>query len=138
MLTRWDPFAELSRLQDQLFRGYGSDERPGFVPRVDISEDKNAIRLRAELPGMKAEDVKVHVEQNLLTLSGERTFEKDDKAETFHRIERSYGSFSRSFALPETVDTDRIEASYRHGVLQLTIAKKAQAQPRTVAVKAVP
>ena len=133
MLTRWDPFAELSRMQNDLNRMRG-EQRLGFSPAVDILEEEEAILLTAELPGMKAEDVHVHVENNVLTLSGERRLENEEKKEGYHRIERSYGSFSRAFALPKTVDADAIEAKLDEGILRLRLPKRAAAERRRIAV----
>src|ERR1700721_2353741 len=99
-LNRWDPFTEIARLQDEMSRQFLPTERraPGFVPPVDIQEDKEAIYVLAELPGVKVDEGHVHIENNILTLSGERKFEKDDKHEGYRRVERSYGAFTRSFA----------------------------------------
>ncbi|MBX3272249.1 MAG: Hsp20/alpha crystallin family protein [Sandaracinaceae bacterium] len=133
MLTRWDPFAELSRMQNDLNRMRG-EQRLGFSPAVDILEEEDAILLTAELPGLKAEDVHVHVENNVLTLSGERRLESEEKKEGYHRIERSYGSFSRAFALPKTVDADAIEAKLEEGILRLRLPKRAAAERRRIAV----
>ena len=133
MLTRWDPFAELSRMQNDLNRMRG-EQRLGFSPAVDILEEEEAILLTAELPGMKAEDVHVHVENNVLTLSGERRLENEEKKEGYHRIERSYGSFSRAFALPKTVDADAIEAKLEEGILRPRLPKRAAAERRRIAV----
>lgn len=130
MLTRWDPFTEMNRLME----GRGLS-RELMRPAVDILEEKDAIVLKAELPGVKPEDVSVTVENNMLTVSGERRFEKEEKKENYHRIESSYGSFSRSFALPDTVDASSIDASLDNGILSLRIAKRAEAQPRKIQVK---
>ena len=121
MLTHWDPFAELSRLQDRL--RYVPAREPAFRPAVDIFEDAESITLAAEVPGMKPDDIKVHVENGVLTLSGERKLEKEEKKDDYHRIERSYGSFSRSFVLPETVDADHVLAEAKDGVLRLRLPK---------------
>jgi HSP20 family protein len=135
MLSRWDPFTELSRLQDEFFRPSVRRELQ-FQPVVDIFEEKDAILLKAELPGVKLEDITIHVENNLLTLSGERKFEREEKREGYHRVESSYGKFTRSFALPTTVDADAIDASLDAGVLTLRLPKKAELQPRKIEVKA--
>jgi HSP20 family protein len=137
-LTRWDPFAEIARLQDQLFRGYGLDmprrEAGAFAPAVDIYEEKDAYFVKAELPGVKAEDVHVSVENGVLTLKGERKFEREEKRENYHRIERSYGEFTRSFSLPKTVDAENVRANMAEGVLTLTIPKKAAPEPKRIQV----
>lgn len=94
-----------------------------FHPSVDIKEDKEKIVFKTDLPGVDEQDIKVTIEDGTLMLSGERKFEKETEKENFHRVERSYGSFQRSFTLPETVDEDKISASYRKGVLELTLPK---------------
>lgn len=133
MLTRWDPFAELSRLQNDLHRVRG-EARLGFNPAVDIFEEEDAIVLSAELPGMKAEDVHVHVENQVLTLSGERKLEREEQKEGYHRVERSYGTFTRSFTLPKHVDAESIEAKLEDGVLRLRLPKRAPAERRRIEV----
>jgi len=137
MLGRWDPFSELSRLQDEMgrFMTPGAGTRVHFAPAVDIYEDKESIVLRAEVPGVKPDDLHVSVENHILTLSGTRRLEKEDKKDNYHRIERSYGSFTRSFALPTTVQTDKIDAETKDGVLTLRLPKRAEAQPRRIEVK---
>jgi HSP20 family protein len=135
MLVRWDPFDEMNRLHDQLFRGWGSTERQAFRLAVDIREVEDAFLVEAEVPGIAADDVHVDVEKNVLTIRGERNVEKEEKQDTFRRIERHYGSFSRSFTLPDSVDTDNISADLRDGVLALRIPKKEAPQPRKINVK---
>ena len=142
VLTRWDPFRELNVLQDRmnrLFQDYaprGEQELTAgnFVPPVDIYEDEQGISVKAELPGVDPKDVDVRVENNTLTIKGERKFEKEEKEENFHRIERRYGSFYRAFTLPSTVDTENIGANYTAGVLKLELKKKAEAQPKQIKV----
>ena len=140
-LNRWDPFSEIARLQDEMSRawvsGSGSTDRrvASFSPAVDIFEDKDAIYVKAELPGVKAEEVNVHVENNILTLSGERKLEKNDAREGYHRIERVYGTFTRSFALPNNVAADQVEAEMTDGVLNVKIPKRTEAQPKKIAVR---
>lgn len=134
MLTRWDPFAELSRLQSGVNRMWG-EPRLGFSPAVDIFEEENAIVLSAELPGMAAEDVHVHVENSILTLSGERKLEKEEERDGYHRVERSYGSFSRAFALPKSVDGEAVEAKLVDGVLRLRLPKRAVPEKRRVEIE---
>src|SRR6201984_1876284 len=135
VLTRWDPFREFNVLQDRMNRlfqdfaprGTGEEEMAtgAFVPPVDIYEDEHSITLKVELPGVDPKDVDVRVENNTLTLKGERKFEKEEKEENFHRIERRYGSFVRSFTLPASVETESIDAKYENGVLKLELKKKA-------------
>lgn len=142
VLTRWDPFRELNALQNRMNRlfeeQYGGREESltagAFVPPVDIYEDEHSIQLKLEVPGIDEKDLDVKVENNVLTVSGERKFEKEEKEENFHRVERRYGSFSRSFTLPNTVNTDDIQADYDHGVLKLRLAKRAEAKPKQIKV----
>jgi HSP20 family protein len=136
-LNRWDPFTEIARLQDEMSRQFLPAERrsAGFIPPVDIHEDKEAIYVAAELPGVKPEEVHLHVENNILTLTGERKFEKDDKRDGFHRVERSYGTFTRSFALPNSVAGDQVQAEMSDGILTVKIPKKAEVQPKRIEVK---
>ena len=142
-VTRWDPFRELSSLQNRvnsLFQDYGrtgQDELTttgSFVPAVDVYEDEHKITLKLEIPGVNQEDVDVRLGNNTLTIRGERKFEKEEKEENFHRIERRYGSFARSFALPNTVDTENVNASYDNGVLKIELLKRAEAKPKQIKV----
>lgn len=133
-LSRWDPFSEISRLQGDLNRLWG-ESRAGLSPAVDIFEEDGTIVMKAEVPGMKAEDIQVNVENGILTLSGERKLENEDKRDGYHRIERSYGSFSRSFALPKTVDGEAIDANLDAGVLTLRLPKQEAAQPKRIEVR---
>ena len=137
-LNRWDPFTEIARLQDEMTRHLYPNERrySGFVPPVDILEEKDAIYMKAELPGVKPDEVQLHVENNILTISGERKFDKEEKKEGYHRIERSYGTFTRSFALPKGVDADKVEADIDAGVLTVRIPKRAAPEPRRITVRA--
>ena len=135
MLGLWDPFAEFSRL-DRKLREAGSTPAPSaFKPAVDIYETKDAIVVKAELPGVKVDDVDIHVENHVLTLTGERKMEKVDDKDGWHRVESTYGSFTRSFQLPNTVDTESIDASMSDGVLTLKLPKRSEAQPRRIQVK---
>ena len=104
------------------------------MPPVDIYEDEHSIQLKLEVPGVDEKDLDIRVENNLLTVSGERKFEKEQKEENFHRVERRYGSFSRSFTLPNTVSTEDIQANYDHGVLRIRLAKRAEAKPKQIKV----
>ncbi|MBK6697765.1 MAG: Hsp20/alpha crystallin family protein [Myxococcales bacterium] len=139
MLSRWDPFSELSRMQDDMFKNFATDERPAsalaFRPAVDIVEDKEAIWLRAELPGIKTEDVHVELEKNVLTIRGERKSEQKVQKDGFYRFERRHGQFARSFVLPETVDGGAIAADLKDGVLTVRLPKRAAEQPRRISVK---
>ena len=128
-MTPW--FDDIDRFFDEVFVPARRQVREGdWAPRVDISEDDGKIVLRADLPGVNEKDVSVKVEDNVLTLSGERKFEKETDEENFHRVERTYGTFTRSFSLPETVDTDKIKAKYDKGVLTISIPK-VETKPKT-------
>jgi HSP20 family protein len=145
VITRWDPFRELTSLQNRvnsIFQDYGragQDELTStgnFVPAVDVYEDEHKIVLKLEIPGVNQDDVDIRLENNTLTVGGERKFEKEEKEENFHRIERRYGSFSRSFTLPNTVDTENIRANYEQGVLNIELTKRAEAKPKQIKVTA--
>jgi HSP20 family protein len=110
--------------------------RGAWSPSVDIFENKDNIVLEAELPGMSPDDVDIAIENNVLTIHGERKFEKKDEGDNFHRVERSYGAFTRSFTLPPTVSGDNVDAVFENGVLRLTLAKREEAKPRRIEIKA--
>src|SRR6516165_49814 len=140
-IIRWDPFREVVALQNRmnsLFREMGESDSPlttaSFVPAVDIYEDTKKVVLKLEVPGIEEKDLDVRVENNTLTVRGERKFEKEEKEENFHQIERRYGSFFRSFTLPTTVDSEHIDAGYVNGILKLELAKKPEAQPKQIKV----
>jgi HSP20 family protein len=135
MLVRWDPFEEMNRLHDHFFSGRGLAKQ-AFQVAVDIREEDDAFYVDAEVPGLAAADVKVDIEKNVLTLSGERKVEKEETEGTFRRVERQYGSFTRSFTLPETVDTENISADLKEGVLALRLPKKDAPTPRSISVNA--
>ena len=136
-IIRFDPFADLLTNRGPLdadFASWGGSGR--WVPAVDIFENgKQELVLKAELPDMKREDIQVVFENNTLTLKGERKFENDVKQEQFHRVERAYGTFSRSFSLPSTVDASKIGAEYKNGVLTVTLPFREEAKPRTINVE---
>ena len=147
VLTRWEPFREFSTMQDRmnrmnrLFRESYSPEEPeealtttGFAPLVDIYEDEHNITLKIEVPGIDEKDIDVRIENNTLTLHGERKIEKEEKEENFRRVERQYGSFTRSFTLPSSVDSGQVSADYAKGVLKIKLAKKAEAKPTQIKV----
>lgn len=136
MLVRWDPFEEMSRLSDQLFGARASSTKSPLRVAVDIREEPDAFYVDAEVPGVAAEDVRVEVEKNVLTISGERKTENEESEATYRRVERYYGSFSRSFTLPETVDAEQIHADLKNGVLTLRLPKKEAPKPRAIQVKA--
>lgn len=144
-ITRWDPFRDVLSLQNRmnsLFQDYTRGGGEGdvvatasFVPPVDIYEDAQHIVLKLEVPGMKLEDFDVQIENNTLTIRGERKFEKEEKEENFHRIERRYGSFFRSFALPNTVDPGKVDANYDAGVLKIALKKREESKPKQIKVQ---
>jgi HSP20 family protein len=135
MITRIDPFRELASFF-QSFEPSGKEQLTAgnFVPPVDVYEDEQNLVLKLEVPGVDEGDINVSVENNTLTIQGERKFEKEEKEENFHRIERRYGSFLRTFKLPSTVDAEKVEASYEKGILKITLAKRAEAKPRQIKV----
>jgi HSP20 family protein len=143
-IVRYDPFRDLRSLQDEvnrlfstnLSRAFGEEgiARGAWNPSVDIYENKDQIVLEAELPGMKREDFDLSVENNVITLRGERRFEKQDDGDNYHRVERSYGSFARSFTLPQTVQADEVTAEYRNGVLRVTMPKREEVKARRIEV----
>jgi HSP20 family protein len=143
-ITRNDPFRNFFNLQDQLFRTfdatYGRNEQreesmtATWSPLVDIFEDQDGITLKAELPEVDAKDVDIQLEGNTLTLRGERKLEKDENREGYHRIERTYGAFSRSFTLPDLVDVEHISAESKDGVLRIHLPKKPETKPRQIKV----
>jgi HSP20 family protein len=147
VLSRWDPFREYSARQDRmnqmnrLFRESYTPEgaedaltTTSFAPAVDVYEDEHNITLKIEVPGIDEKDIDVRIENNTLTVHGERKFEKEEKEENFRRVERHYGSFTRSFTLPSSVDPDQVNASYDKGVLKIKLAKKAEAKPKQIKV----
>ena len=147
LLTRWEPFREFSTMQDRmnrmnrLFRESYSPEGPeealtttSFAPPVDIYEDEHNITLKLEVPGIDEKDIDVRIENNTLTVHGERKIEKEEKEENFRRVERQYGSFTRSFTLPSSVDSGQVSAHYDKGVLKINLAKKAEAKPKQIKV----
>jgi HSP20 family protein len=144
-LRRVDPFHELAGIQDRtnhLFRnafpGYGDDTiaSGAWAPAVDIYETPETIEMTFEVPGVNQKDIKVNIENNLLTVSGERKFEHEDRHNNYHRVERSYGDFQRSFTLPSTIDPNKINAVFENGLLRLTLQKRPETQPRAIEVKA--
>jgi HSP20 family protein len=145
-LTRWDPFKEMDDLQKRLSSIFGlAPQRAAtgkeemtvaqWLPLVDITEDEKEYLIKAELPEVKKDDVKVTVESGVLTISGERRFEKEEKDRKYHRIERSYGSFTRSFSVPDDADDAKVAAEFKDGVLTVRLAKSEKARPKSVEVK---
>jgi HSP20 family protein len=144
VLTRWEPFREFTTLQDRmnrLFRdSFSSDVQDqslstsAFAPPVDVYEDEHNVTLKIEVPGIDEKDIDVRIENNTLTVHGERKFEKEEKEENFRRVERQYGSFTRSFTLPTTVDAEKVAANYDKGILKISLPKKAEAKPKQIKV----
>jgi len=143
VLTRWEPFREFATLQDRmnrLFReshGEGQDDSlttSSFAPAVDVYEDEHNVTLKIEVPGIDEKDIDVRIENNTLTVHGERKIEKEEKEENYRRVERQYGSFTRTFTLPTTVDAEKAAADYDTGVLKITLPKKAEAKPKQVKI----
>jgi HSP20 family protein len=143
-VVRWDPFREVVSLQSRLnslFQDYGRGATDGealsaasFAPPVDIYEDDQKLALKLEVPGVKQDDLDIQVEGRSLTVRGERKFDSEEKQENFHRVEHRYGTFARSFTLPNSVDSENVKAIYDAGVLQLEFAKKAEAKPRQIKI----
>jgi HSP20 family protein len=143
-IMRYDPFRDLRTLQEEVNRLFSTnmsrtfdDEgigRGAWAPSVDIYENKDHIVLEAELPGMKQEDFDLSIENNVLTLRGERKFEKTDENDNYHRVERSYGAFTRSFTLPQTVSAEGATAEYNNGVLRVTLPKREETKARRIQV----
>ena len=145
-LVRWDPFRELEDMSDRLNRVFS---RPGlsqtngketmivadWVPAVDVSETDGEFHIKAEIPDVKKEDVKVTLEDGVLTIQGQRKQEKEDKGTKYHRVERTYGSFVRSFTLPDLVDEEKVKAEFKDGVLTLQLPKSEKAKPKAIEVK---
>ena len=144
--VRWDPFGEFSTLQERMNRLFedlipatrkGEEElnTGTFYPAVDISEGEKDITLKAELPGIDKKDVHLEINDGVITLRGERKIEKEDEKEHYHRVERSYGSFNRSFTLPTTVDSGKVKANYKDGILEVTLPRKEEAKPKSIPVE---
>jgi HSP20 family protein len=149
-IVRWEPFRDLASLQERMnrlfedsFHGRGGspagreDEWAlggSWAPSVDIYEHDNTIVLKAEIPGVDPKDVDIRVENNTLTLRGERKLDHEVKRDSYHRVERTYGQFSRSFTLPSTVNTEKIKAEYKDGVLKVALPKREEAKPKQIQV----
>jgi HSP20 family protein len=136
-LSEWDPFRMMeSLLRQDPFDGFISRRavEPSFVPRFDVKETKDGFVFQADLPGIKDSDVEIHVTGNRLTISGKRDAEQQKDGENYYLYERTYGSFSRSFTLPDSADTDKVTANMKDGVLFLSIPKRVESQPRRVTI----
>lgn len=144
VLTRWEPFREFASLQDRINRVFrdtysegGRDESlatSSFAPAVDVYEDEHQVTLKIEVPGIDEKDIDVRLENNTLTVHGERKIEKEEKEENYRRVERQYGSFTRTFTLPTTVDSEKVWATYDKGVLNISLPKKAEAKPKQIKI----
>ncbi len=146
MMTRWNPFKELEDMEKRLSSYFG---RPGistesgkeamtvaeWSPHVDITEDDKEYVIKADLPEVKKEDIKLTVQDNVMSISGERKYEKEEKGKKYHRVERAYGSFMRSFTLPEDADGSKVNAEYKDGVLNVRLPKSEKAKPKSIEVK---
>jgi HSP20 family protein len=143
-ITRWDPFREFVTIQDRMNRLFRDSYAPEgreealttatFAPPVDVYEDEHNVTLKIEVPGIDEKDIDVRIENNTLTVHGERKFEKEEKEENYRRVERQYGSFTRTFTLPTTVDHENVQADYDKGVLKVKLVKKAEAKPKQIKV----
>ena len=147
VLTRFEPFREFATLQDRMNRLFretyneGGDESlttSSFAPAVDVYEDEHRVTLKIEVPGIDEKDIDVRIENNTLTVHGERKIEKEEKEENYRRVERQYGSFTRTFTLPLTVDSEKVSATYDKGVLKIAVPKKAEAKPKQIKVNVRP
>src|SRR6202050_1750190 len=144
VLPRWEPFRELSTLQHRINRAFRESYREGggdeslttssFAPAVDVYEDEHNVTLKIEVPGVDEKDIAVTIENNTLTVHGERKIEKEEKEENYRRVEREYGSFARTFTLPTTVDSEKVSGTYDKGVLKGALPKKAEAKPKQIKV----
>jgi HSP20 family protein len=141
MLSRWDPLRDLQRMQDEMGRLFDdrlttrSGESVGWTPSVDIFEDEEGVALRFELAGVDPKDVDIRFENGVLTLRGDRKLERGDKRDNYHRVELSYGTFTRSFSLPGTIDAEKIKAESKNGILTVMLPKKPEAKPKSIQVK---
>jgi HSP20 family protein len=143
-ITRWRPFRDLMSVQDEMNRLFDDFfGRPvmrrdwieaAWCPCVDVSETKDSVIINTEIPGMSKDDVKVSIQDNVLTLSGEKKQEKEEKDANYHRMERSYGSFSRSFTLPTSVKADKVKAAYKDGILRITLPKSEEVKPKQIPI----
>ncbi|HYY12930.1 MAG TPA: Hsp20/alpha crystallin family protein [Chthoniobacterales bacterium] len=143
-IARWEPLREMEDFQNRLStlfgrplrRGDGREEitLPDWTPLADITEDEKEYLIKAELPEMKKEDVKVTVENGVLTISGERKFEKEEKKRKYHRVERGYGTFLRSFTLPDDADASKVKAEFKNGLLTVRVPKSEHAKPKQIEV----
>ena len=141
-LTRWNPFVELDEIQNRLNRLFvdkavkaPNDAFADFMPAVDIQETDNEFIVKADLPDVKKEDVKVHLQDGVLAIEGERRVEKEEKGKQFHRMEREYGKFVRRFAMPTEIDPEKVRAEFKEGVLHVILPKAPAAKPKLIDIK---
>lgn len=141
-MQRWNPARDFARLQDEVNRLFDgslgltrSTESYGWTPAVDVFEDTEGVTFKFDLPEVEGKDVDVRLEEGTLTIRGERKLEKEDRREGYHRIERAYGTFARSFTLPATLDADKAVAEHKNGVLRIFVPKRAEAKPKSISVK---
>jgi len=143
-ITHWNPYSELATVQDQmnrLFRNiWGGGQRDeadygAWMPAVDLREEEKQYVIEADLPGVKKDDIEINIENNVLSLSGERRFENEEKKDAYHRIERTYGKFMRSFTLPVRVDTEKVSATYKDGILEVKVPKTEESLPKKIKVQ---
>ena len=143
-IIKYNPFGDLDRLHNEmhkLFEGFPGEERNedlgrgAWLPKVNINETKNEFVVTADLPGLKKDEISINLENNLLTISGERKFEIDEKKDNYHRVEKRYGSFFRSFRVPNIVDEKNVDAEYRDGELRITLMKKEEKKPKEIPIK---
>jgi HSP20 family protein len=136
MLAKMDPFRDLRTIEDEFDRLMGRAwSRDTWMPALDVRESADRYEVTVDLPGLDPKDVNVTFEDGMLTISGKRQFQEEDRGDTWHRIERGFGSFARSIRLPQTADTEKIEASFDKGVLKVSVPKTEQAKPRTIEVR---
>jgi HSP20 family protein len=145
-LVQWRPFREVSRLRSEMDRLWDEYFGPGrrafqpmeeaWMPAVDVSETADKVTVKAEIPGMEAKDIEISMVGDTLTIKGEKKVEREEKDENYHMVERSYGSFSRAMKLPAVVEADKVEATYKNGVLTVVLPKKEEVKPKAIEVKA--
>ena len=145
-LVQWRPFREVARLRNEMDRLWDDYFGPGrralqpleeaWLPAVDVAESPDKITVKAEIPGMEAKDIEISMVGDTLTIKGEKKAEREQKEENYHLVERSYGSFSRAMKLPALVDPDKVEATYKNGVLTVALPKKEEVKPKAIEIKA--
>lgn len=140
-IVRWSPMRDILNIQEEMNRIFNNFARPSegqrgvlWSPQVDIYESDDGITVELEIPGMSKDDVNIRIQDNVLTLKGEKKQDEDTKGKNFHRVERSYGTFERSFSLPSSIQTDRVRATTKDGVLTITLPKAEEAKPREIAI----